>query len=132
MALQTVHLILYVQNQAESTAFYTTVLAHEPRLDAPGMTEFELPGGAVLGLMPVSGISRILGHAVEGLASPPRVPRAELYLLVDSPEVYLSRAVQAGARKLSGLKRRDWGHVAGYCEDPDGHVVAFAAEERSA
>jgi predicted enzyme related to lactoylglutathione lyase len=56
----TTHFILYVADQARSAAFYAKVLCVEPRLDVPGMSEFVLPGGAVLGLMPEAGIRRLL------------------------------------------------------------------------
>ncbi|MEZ4653650.1 MAG: hypothetical protein R3E12_08670 [Candidatus Eisenbacteria bacterium] len=46
------HLILFVRDQDRSTDFYRHVLDREPRLHVPGMTEFPLPGGAILGLMP--------------------------------------------------------------------------------
>jgi len=58
------HFILYVADQRRSTAFYSAVLGIEPRLDVPGMTEFTLPGGAVLGLMPAAGIHALLGPAL--------------------------------------------------------------------
>jgi uncharacterized glyoxalase superfamily protein PhnB len=90
------------------------------------MTEFELPGGAVLGLMPESGIKRLLGETIPDPSSAAGIPRAELYLLVEDAPAYFQRAIDAGARELSPIKLRDWGHEAGYVLDPDGHVVAFA------
>ena len=48
---QASHFILYVEDQSRSTAFYSRVLAMQPRLHVPGMTEFRLPGGGVLVLM---------------------------------------------------------------------------------
>lgn len=122
------HLILYVRDQRASTRFYSTVLAVEPDLDVNGMTELPLPGNAVLGLMPESGIRSLLGHALPDPAGARGAPRAELYLVVDDPAPYHARAVEAGARELSPLAPRDWGHVAAYSLDPDGHVLAFAAE----
>ena len=127
------HLILYVADPAAARDFYRTVLAAEPRLDVPGMTEFELPGGAVLGLMPVEGVARLFGPdapIVPPVAQTPRgadgTARAELYLLVDDPAAYLDRALAAGAHPLSELQARDWGHEAGYVLDADGTVLAFA------
>jgi uncharacterized protein len=90
------------------------------------MTEFELPGGAVLGLMPVAGIRRLLGRAIPDPDAAAGIPRSELYLVVDDASVYHQRALAAGARELSPVEHRDWGHVAGYTLDPDGHVLAFA------
>lgn len=122
------HLIFYVDDQAASTAFYTAVLHKKPRLDTPGMTEFELADHTILGLMPKAGIQRLLGAALADAAVPAGSLRAELYLMVEQPEEYYRRALAAGARRLSDLALRDWGHTAAYCLDPDGHVLAFAAD----
>ncbi len=118
--------MLYVDDQATSRDFYSAVLGDEPRLDVPGMTEFDLSGGAVLGLMPSSGITRLLGPALPDPALARGVPRAELYLIGDQPGGMLDRALGAGATLLSELQDRDWGHTVAYCLDPDAHVVAFA------
>lgn len=125
-AVRVAHLILYVSDQARSAAFYRDVFGQPPRLDVPGMTEFQLTDSAILGLMPVAGIRRLLPQ----LADPARadgVARAELYVHVDDPAAALRSAVAAGAAEVSPVQPRDWGDVAGYCTDPDGHVVAFAA-----
>lgn len=126
MHIHATHIILYVADQARSTAFYSAVLESTPRLFVPGMTEFDLPGGAVLGLMPTAGIKRLLGDALPDPSAGAGIPRAELYLVADDPEDCLDRAVAAGARQLSPVLPRDWGHDAGYALDPDGHVLAFA------
>ncbi len=123
----TAHFVWFVADQGRATAFYQAVLQRPPRLQVPGMTEFELAPGAVLGLMPNAGIRRLLGAAIVDPAQAGAPPRAELYLLVDDPERALQRALAAGARLLSTVCARDWGHRAGYCADLDGHVVAFAA-----
>lgn len=120
------HLILYVADQRRSTEFYTAVLDVRPRLEAPGMSEFDLPGGSVLGLMPAAGIRRLLGDQLPDPGQAAGVPRAELYLVHPEAEAYHARALRAGARELSPVQARDWGHTAGYSLDPDGHVLAFA------
>ncbi|MBI5837152.1 MAG: VOC family protein [Candidatus Eisenbacteria bacterium] len=122
------HFILYVHDPRRARAFYSRALGIEPSLDVPGMTEFGLPGGAVLGLMPETGIRRLLGAALPDPALAAGVPRAELYLVVDGAEEYHRRALEAGGRELSAPAPRDWGHRAGYVLDPDGHVLAFAEE----
>jgi catechol 2,3-dioxygenase-like lactoylglutathione lyase family enzyme len=122
----TPHFIFYVKDQQRSEDFYRAVLRISPRLSVPGMTEFELPGGAVLGLMPELDIVRLLAPALPDPAAANGVPRAELYLLVPDPDAFHQRALAAGARELSPLISRDWGHTAGYSLDPDGHVLAFA------
>lgn len=120
------HFILYVADPQRSTAFWTAALGLAPRLQVPGMTEFDLPGGGVLGLMPEAGIRRLLGPALPDPAQANGVPRAELYLRVDDPAAGHARALAAGAHELSPLAARNWGDLAAYCLDPDGHVLAFA------
>lgn len=126
------HFILYVSDAARSRDFYRRVLDREPALDVPGMTEFRLSSGAVLGLMPEAGIRRLLGAALPDPATARGVPRAEVYLVVEGAAAYHERALAAGAVELSPIATRDWGHRAGYVLDPDGHVVAFAEEVRAA
>jgi len=121
-----VHIIFYVQDQARSRAFYAAVLGREPRLDVAGMTEFELGTTCVLGLMPVSGIRRLLGDALPDPAAAAGIPRAELYIHATDPETAHQRALAAGARELSGIAHRDRGDRVAYSLDPDGHVLAFA------
>ena len=119
-------IILYVADQARARAFYATVLEVEPTLDVPGMTEFPLPGGARLGLMPEAGIKTLLGEALPDPAGAAGVPRAELYLRVEDPAALHARALSAGARELSGLEARPWGDEVAYSLDPDAHVLALA------
>lgn len=123
------HFILYVSDQRKSSVFYQNVLDQEPTLDVDGMTEFTLNDGAVLGLMPEAGIKRLLGEIIKDPKDGRGVPRAELYLLVDEPQSYYERALANGARALSPLKKRTWGDLASYCEDPDGHILAFAKRD---
>lgn len=124
--MRAVHFILYVADQERSTRFYSSILAIEPRLFVPGMTEFALRDGCILGLMPEHGIKRLLGDAIGDPSRAREAPRAELYFVVDDAASNHQRALDAGARELSAPAMRDWGHVVGYCADPDGHVVAFA------
>lgn len=120
------HFIFYVRDQRRSSAFYAGVLDAPPQLDVPGMTEFALPGGSVLGLMPEQGIVALLGSALPDPRLAGGAPRAELYLVVADALPFIERAVTLGARMLSPLQLRGWGHSAGYLLDPDGHVLAFA------
>lgn len=119
--------ILYVRDQEASTQFYQSVLNLEPHLHVPGMTEFRLSNECVLGLMPEKGIKRLLGAVIEDPEKTNGIARAEVYLTVDFPSLFLERAIAAGGRLLSSLEPRNWGDTAGYIADPDGHVVAFAS-----
>ena len=123
------HFIFYVADQKRSTEFYASVLGIEPRLYQPGMTEFALPGGGVLGLMPEQGIRNLLGASLPDPSAARGVPRAELYLVLTEPSSYHSRALAAGAKELSPMLPRAWGHVAAYSLEPDGYVLAFASIE---
>ena len=120
------HFILYVADQNRSARFYERVLGQKPRLDVPGMTEFELSADGVLGLMPAAGIKRLLGERLPDPDGAKGVPRAELYLLVVDPGAAHRRALENGAREMSPLLPRGWGHEAAYSLDLDGHVLAFA------
>lgn len=121
------HLILFVADQARAASFYAHVLGAVPILDVPGMTEFSLSDGCVLGLMPEQGIKRLLGDTLPDPPFQTGSPRAELYLVVDDPEALHRRAIEAGAVELSGFEVRSWGHRVAYTLDPDGYVVAFAS-----
>lgn len=125
MSIVASHFILYVADQLASTAFYSKVFDLQPRLDVPGMTEFDLGGGAVLGLMPRSGARRLLQADGENNS----FPGGEIYLIVDTPAEYHGRSLEAGAREISPLQPRDWGHTAAYSYDLDGYVLAFAAPQ---
>ena len=117
--------ILYVADQTRSRDFYRVVFGVEPVLDVPGMTEFDV-AGASLGLMPVRGIKQLLGDAIKDPVDAQNIPRCELYLRVDDPKVYVTRAIAAGARELNPLQLREWGDEVVYLADPDSHVIAFA------
>ena len=123
-----IHFILYVNDQARSTTFYSQALDCQPTLNVPGMTEFTLSENTILGLMPIAGIKRLLGDRLPDPTQATGVPRSEVYLLIQHPLDYHRRAIEAGAVELSGLEDRDWGHRVAYSLDPDGHVLAFAEQ----
>lgn len=117
---------MFVTDPAKSTEFYSRILNAEPDLNVPGMTEFHLSDGAVLGLMPRTSAERLFNGRVMIAQEKTKEKCAELYLLVDDAATYIHRAVAAGAREISPLQLRDWGHRAGYYLDPDGQIIAFA------
>jgi predicted enzyme related to lactoylglutathione lyase len=119
-------IILYVADQIRSKEFYRKVLDQEPKLDVPGMTEFYLTDNFLLGLMPESGISKIVCPKMPEPSSGNGVPRCELYLIVKDPSAALQTAVSAGAVLISEAAPRDWGDAVAYCADPDGHIIALA------
>lgn len=126
MKITVAHLILFVSNQQQSTEFFEVVLQQEPRLNVPGMTEFSLGQGVVLGLMPETGAAKIVSSVLPHPSMASGAPRCELYLYCDAPEDAARRALQIGGRLISAYSPRDWGDHAVYVADTDGHVVAFA------
>lgn len=126
MDIKEVEIILYVADQSKSRDFYSTVLGKQPVLDVPGMTEFALSDGLRLGLMPETGIAKILSDKTPHPETGSGIPRCELYLYIDQIDAAFARALAAGAKHISPIATRDWGDTAGYVTDPDGHIIAFA------
>ena len=62
------HFILYVADQERAAQFYAAVLRCQARRHVPGMTEFDLPGGA-LQVFPVATETTVFGtsgfHSIE-------------------------------------------------------------------
>lgn len=124
-----IHFILYVKNQEASAKFYRSVLALDPVLDVPGMTEFQLNESSVLGLMPETGIKKLLGPSLPDPEEAQGIPRSEIYFVLNDANVCYDRALANGAKSLSEFALRDWGQQVAYCLDLDGHVLAFAEKE---
>ena len=124
--MEKVEFILYVHNKKVASDFYKAVLNKDASNDDAGITEFELTKGCILGIMPESGMAKVLQPIMPHPAQANGIPRCELYLYVNNPQEYLERAFKAGAVLISPNQRREWGDEVGYCADPDGHIVAFA------
>lgn len=123
-AILTSYFILYVRDQQKSADFYEAVLGYGPRMNVPGMTEFDLGLQSVLGLMPLAGVERLFNRTIRSESG--QNLHTEVYLMVDDPHCYHDRAIAAGAHELSPYSVRDWGHSVAYCLDFDGNVLAFA------
>lgn len=121
-----IEFILYVADQSRSARFYAELLGLAPSLDVPGMTEFTLPGGCKLGLMPEAGIARIICGPMPHPSTASGVPRCEIYLLVEDLPAACARATRAGAQLVNAPSDRDWGHRVAYYADDDGHIIALA------
>jgi len=119
-----VQIILFVSDPERSRTFYAAVLGRPPSLHVPGMTEFRLPGNAVLGLMTERGIRTLLGP--ELALGPPGSARSEIYLRTPDAPTLHQRALDAGAHELSARCERSWGECVSYVRDPDGHILALA------
>ena len=129
MATTQFEVILYVSDQSRSTEFYSKLFQKSPELNVPGMTEFVLADNLKLGLMPESGIGKILMDTTPDPASGNGIPRCELYLRTDNIEESFDLAKKAGAIEISEIKSRDWGDRVCYFADFDGHIIAFATAD---
>ncbi len=122
--------ILYVKNQETSCNLYKKILHQEPCLHVPGMTEFLINEKTKIGLMPETGIAKILSNKTKHPEIGNGIPRAEIYLLVSNLEDYYNRALELGLAEISGIEKRSWGDYACYFSDPDGHIIVFAKKEK--
>ncbi|WP_234110677.1 MULTISPECIES: VOC family protein [Chryseobacterium] len=126
MKIKGVHTIFYVENKQQSTEFYERILGRKADLNVPGMTEFRISDDFVLGLMPNSGIAKILGDETPNPSSGKGIPRCELYLYVaDVDKVYMEIR-SFNIKIISPLEKRNWGDYSFYFSDLDGHIIAFA------
>jgi catechol 2,3-dioxygenase-like lactoylglutathione lyase family enzyme len=121
-----IEFILYVADQERSKNFYQEVLAMQPVLDVPGMTEFQLNDFCKLGLMPENGIVKILGDKTPHPATGNGIPRCEVYYYVPDIDAIVKRLIKADAKEINPVSDRDWGDRVGYFSDPDGHILAVA------
>lgn len=124
--IKKIHTILFVNNQDDSTKFYSSLLRNQPVLHVKGMTEFELAKNLILGLMPNDGIVKITGNFTPHPASGNGIPRCELYLYVNDIVLEFENALHCNAKLISPISERDWGDKTCYFADPDGHIIAFA------
>jgi len=106
MNLKSLHIILYVSNQEQSTKFYTELLQKQPILNVPGMTEYQLNKFTKLGLMPEDGIAKIIQNMPHpNLAN--GIPKCELYLFVNDVEKTFQKSLKLGAKAINLPQQRD-------------------------
>lgn len=128
-SINKIHTILYVKDQIKSTEFYETVLCQKADLNVPGMTEFQISESFVLGLMPNTGIAKILSDKTPHPEKGTGIPRCELYFYVNDLDKAFENALNCGAITISPVEKRNWGDLACYFSDPDGHIIAFAKKD---
>lgn len=124
-------IILYVKDQEVSTALYIKMLQMSPLLHVPGMSGFQLTPNMRLGLMPNTGMAKIIGSQLPHPETAIGIPRCELYLYVDDVDLAFKHAVDSGAQLISQVADRNWGDTVCYFADPDGHILAFAKKTDS-
>lgn len=128
--IQLTETILYVENQAVSTAFYEKLFRQKADLNVPGMTEFKVSESCKIGLMPNDGIAKILKDKTPHPQNGKGIPRCELYFYVEDIDYEFDNATKSGAQLISTISDRDWGDKVCYFSDPDGHIIAFAKQTK--
>lgn len=118
--------ILYVSDQEKSSRFYEVLFRTKPTLEVPGITELTISSKLKIGLMPNSGIAKILTPITVHPEKGNGIPRCELYFYVKNIELEFQNALKAGAIIVSEIADRDWGDRVCYFADSDGHIIAFA------
>lgn len=118
--------ILYVPDLARAVAFYDSAFGFPKSTVAPEYVEYQLNGGACLGLMPQANTRHLVGPVLGARTPVDGSVRGELYLLVSDAAAAVARLAAAGAVCTSPLADRDWGDRAAYFLDPHGYVLAVA------
>lgn len=120
------YFIIYVDDIEKTKMFYEILFDIKPVTDEPGMCEFELPNGAVLGIMPNSSLEKLFGAEYSVNEKKKKSPKFEFYFQVDDAEALQQKALQLGALELRKFAKMDWGDKVAYCVNHDGHILAFA------
>jgi len=125
---QRLHLILLgVENVARSIAFYEALGWKKSSAGNEGFAKFDL-GGYALCLISRDDFAKDARFDTSRRSG---FPGVGLIYLAEKPEDVpgvLARAVEAGGRLVKPATRTPWG-IAGYFEDPDGHLFEVDFEE---
>lgn len=124
------YFIIYVDNLEKTKLFYELLFKINPILDVPGMCEFKLPDGAILGIMPNTSLEKLFGKDYELQKNRKSLPSTEFYFLVDDALLLHKRAIQLGASEIKEFTEMDWGDKVAYSINHDGHILAFAEKTR--
>ncbi len=123
--------ILYVDDVERCGSFYERVFGWRSTVDLPQYREFFINEGASLGLMRRQSATAFLGEDLAARIPSSGAPKAELYITGDLSTL-VARLEEIHAVVVSPVGERDWGDLAGYYLDPEGHVVAVAARKDTA
>ena len=118
--------IIYVDNLEKSKLFYELLFSIKPIIDEPGMSEFELPDGSIIGIMPNSSLEKFFGKEFEQQKNRKALPQTEFYFLVEDALSLHNRAIQLGATEIREFSEMDWGDKVAYSINHDGHIFGFA------
>ncbi len=120
------HFIIYVEDLSKTKLFYELLFNITPIIDEPGMCEYELPDGSLLGIMPNTSMEKLFGKSFEKQKNRKALPKTEFYFHVDDALSLHKRALQLGALEIREYAEMDWGDNVAYSINHDGHILAFA------
>ncbi len=120
--------IIYVENQEKTKMFFQLLLNKHPMLDVPGITEFELLDGSILGIMPDTRLGKLFSDRFEKKDKKKSLPHIEFYFISNNADTLHKRALELGATEIREFSNMDWGHRVAYSINHDGHIFAFAEE----
>ena len=120
------YIIIYVDDLDKTKMFYELLFDIKPIVDELGMCELELPNNTTLGIMPKSSFEKLFGEDNNFNDNKKSTPKFELYFQVDDPELFHKKVMQLGALELRKFEEMNWGDIAAYSINHDGHILAFA------
>lgn len=124
------HFIIYVEDLSKTKVFYQLLFNLTPIIDEPGMCEYELLDGTILGIMPNTSLEKLFGKSFEKQKNRKALPQTELYFVVDNALQFHNRAIQLGASEIREFSQMDWGDSVAYSINHDGHILAFAEKPK--
>lgn len=118
--------ILAVSDLERAKEFYGKAFGWPLHVEVPVYAEFELPGGAGLGLYQRESFGGNTGQVPSEVAAG-GISGTELYLRTEDLPGAVERLLAAGARVLAEAEPKLWGDVVAYFADPEGNVLAVAS-----
>jgi lactoylglutathione lyase len=118
---------LFVEDMADSIAFYTQVLAFEVARDEPDDYASLRWGDAILGIGAVAKLPEEGGYFGRNISSHRRGLGVEIVLEVDDVEEWHTRVGTSGHPILEHLQDRPWGLRDFRIADPDGYYLRITS-----
>ena len=114
---------LFVEDLAETRAWYTAVFGKPPMFEDPNSVVFAF-GGTVINLLHVSAVPELIQPAAAALRTDGS--GVVFTLAVDDVDAMATELERRGAKLLNGPMDRPWGIRTAAFRDPDGHIWEIA------
>lgn len=123
--MQLRYTILYVQNVADTLAFYTHAFGLSQKMLHESGDYGELDTGATTLSFSSLSLMKTLGKT-PGQADP-KQPVFEIAFETDDVETRLQQALAAGATLVQAVETMPWGQTTAYVTDPNGFLVEICS-----